>query len=333
VKARLAAFALLFGVGALCWIAAELIVARLGLLEYPPAMNRGHATRGYTLRPGFRGESSFGIPFRVSAQGFRSPEVAIPKAAGTRRVLVLGDSVTWGAGVPEETTFSRRLETALRSELACPVEVINAGISGYGSVEELDVLQNEGLRFEPDVVLVYHVENDNQVLGHASGELARFVKDHVIYRSYLIDAMLYAFRNVRWRLHAARAGGDREAYAAEQRAWDQRPGTQASLDALREIVRLTQQHGARAILASHPNSLTDPSIDALRNRLLRELAAESGTPFVDVGPALVPYRDRDIVVSKVDLHPNAFAHGVIAEALRPAVRDALGCAPRAGAAR
>lgn len=332
MRRLLASFLLLVAVGVLCLLAAELVAARLQLLEYPPRMNRSHPTRGYTLRPGFEGESRFGIPFRVSAQGFRSPEVAVPKPEGTRRVLVLGDSVTWGAGVREEETFARQLEAALRDELDCVVEVVNAGISGYGSVEQLDVLRNDGIALDPDVVLVYHVENDNQSSSHAQGGLAAFVKNQIVYRSYLFGAALYAWRTAAWRVAAARAGGDRAAWSAEQRAWDRRPGTAASLDALREIAALARERGARAILASHPASLHDPSLDTARNRLLREVAAESGMVFVDVEPALHAIRDRDIAVSKTDRHPNGFAHGSIADALRPAVREALGCAPRAGAA-
>lgn len=328
MRRRLAPLLLLGVAGSLCLIAAEIVVARAGLLEYPPSMTRGHPTRGYTLRPGFEGESKYGIPFRVSAQGFRSPPVAIPKPAGTRRVLILGDSVTWGAGVREEETFARKLEASLRDAWACAVEVVNAGVSGYGSVEELDVLEHEGLAFAPDVVLVFHVENDNVVIAHAAGGFAAFVKDHLVYRSHLVGAVLQAVRTARWRLQAARAGGDQAAHAAEQASWDQRPGTEASLAALRRIGRVTHEHGASAILASYPNHMSDAAIDEPRNAILREIAAAAGMTFVDTGPALRPHHERGLAVSRADLHPNGFAHGLIAGALAPAVGAALGCAPR-----
>jgi lysophospholipase L1-like esterase len=243
-------------------------------------------------------------------------------------VLLLGDSVTWGAGVREEDTFARKLEAALAAELACPVEVVNAGVSGYGTVEELDVLAHEGLGFEPDAVVVYYVENDNQSVAHLQGGLASFVKDHLVYRSYLVGATLYAWRNAAWRVEAARAGGAEQAYRASQAAWDARPGTQASLDALRGIAAIGRERDIAILLASHPNSIQDPSADARRNELLRETARAEGIAFVDVGPALLAHADRDLAVSKRDLHPNGFAHGLIATALRPAVRDALDCPAR-----
>ena len=331
MKRRLAPLVLLGLTAALCWLVAELVVARAGLLEYAPSMNRGHPTRGYTLRAGYEGESAYGIPFRVSAQGFRSPEVAVPKPAGTKRVLLLGDSVTWGAGVREEETFARRLERSLGAELACPVEVVNTGVSGYGTIEELDVLEQEGLAFEPDVVVVYHVENDNVTISHAQGPFAALVKDRIVYRSYLIGAALQAYRNARWRLEAARAGGETVAYTKTQLAWDERPGTEPSLAALRRIAALAREHGARGVLASHWSVTLDPSADARRNGILRAIADETGMRFVDVGEGLGDARRRDLAVSRTDRHPNGFAHERIAELLRPAVRDALGCPLRAGA--
>jgi len=328
MKRRLAALTLAVGVGIFCLLAAEWVVRKTQLLEIPPNLARGHPRRGYQLREGYEGVSKFGVHLRVNELGMRGPEVTRAKPAGVHRVLTLGDSVAFGWGVEEPETFSRRLEAALRQQLACPVEVLNSGVSGYGSVEEADFFTHEGLELDPDVVLVYHVENDNQSSAHAQGWLARFVKDWIVYRSHLVNAVMYAWRVNRWKLHAQAAGGDEAAHAAEQRAWDARPDTEQSLAALREIGAVAKQHGIRAILASHPNDLADRSIDAVRNGVLRELAASNGFVFVDVGPAIVPYKDRDIAVSKTDRHPNGFAHGVIAEALLPAVRDALACPPR-----
>jgi lysophospholipase L1-like esterase len=330
VKRRLATLSLLALTGIACWIAAELVVARLGLLEYAPSMSRGHPTRGYTLRAGYEGESKYGIPFRVSAQGFRTPEVAIPKPPGTKRVVVLGDSVTWGAGVREEETFARKLEVMLRSDLSCPVEVVNTGISGYGTVQELDVLQNEGLTFEPNVVIVFHIENDNQSVTSFKGGLAAFVKDHIVYRSWVISASLYAWRNAAWRMQASGAPNDEAALRAQQAHWDARPGTPASIEALRRIAAIGRDRGFPVLLASQPGN-RDRSVDARRNAILRDVAREQQMVFLDMTPAFDEFADRDLSVSEIDGHPNGFAHGLIAERLRGPVGDLLDCAPRGGA--
>jgi len=174
------------------------------------------------------------------------------------------------------------------------------------------------------------VENDNLSVTHARGELATFVKDHFVYRSYLVGTSVLALRKALWLIEASTAGGDQTVFAQQQLAWQQRPGTAASLAALRQIAALARAHGARVILASHPAGLRDHSLDEPRNQVLAALATQEGMAFVDVGPALEAHKDRNLAVSARDLHPNPYAHGVIAEALRPALREALACAARSG---
>ena len=282
-----------------------------------------------SLAAGFDGITKFGVPVHINSAGLRSPEIAVPKPAGFKRVLVLGDSVAFGWGVPEEQIFSRRLENTLQKQLACPVEVVNAGVTDYATVDEADYFTHEGLEAEPDVVLVYYIENNNVSNPHIQGAVASFLKDWLVFRSNLAGTVLYAWRVSRWKWRANAADGDRAAYEAEQRAWSSRPGTTVSVAALHEIGSVAKQHGMRTILASNPNNLNDRSIDDVRNRVLREVAARDGFVLVDIAPALIPYKGRDLAVSETDRHPNGFAHGVIAEALLPALRDALAC-PRQG---
>jgi lysophospholipase L1-like esterase len=313
---------------ALCWIAAEWVVAKARLVEIPPSMSMGHPRRGYALRPGFDGVTKFGVPIHISSIGLRSPEIEAEKPAGTRRLVVLGDSVTFGQGVREEDTFSRRLEHMMRDDLACRVEVVNAGVSGYNSVQELDYFEHEGLPLQPDAVLVYQVENDYQRMSPHTSPLAIFGKDWIFYRSYVLNATFMAYLKLRWQMQAAKVGGDAAAYAAQQRAWGSLPGAPESLEALREIGTIARDRGIAAVLASHPNTLSDPSLDAERNRLLADAAAAGGMRFVDVGPALLGRDPASVAVSAEDKHPNALGHGLIAERLRSAVRDALACPPR-----
>ena len=72
------------------------------------------------------------------------------------RVVVLGDSFTWGFGVEEDDTFVRRLDGALGSEIA----VINLGVSGYSTDQELILYQRHGRNYEADVVVLVVASND-----------------------------------------------------------------------------------------------------------------------------------------------------------------------------
>ena len=96
----------------------------------------------------------------TNSLGFRGPEVSVDKPPGTVRILVLGDSVAFGWGVDDEATFLRRFEQQLATQLGKPVEVINTGHPMYDSVQELALLRDEGLRLQPDLVILVYVTND-----------------------------------------------------------------------------------------------------------------------------------------------------------------------------
>jgi len=74
-------------------------------------------------------------------------------------VLSLGDSHTEGYEVRQEATFSAVLEHFLNAHNVHG-EVLNAGVSGFSTAEELAFLENEGYRYEPDVVVLAFYAND-----------------------------------------------------------------------------------------------------------------------------------------------------------------------------
>lgn len=92
--------------------------------------------------------------------GLNSAEHSYLPAPNVLRVLVLGDSATEALQVERPQSFSEQLQVMLRGD-GRQVEVINAGHSGYGTDNELLFLQNEGIRYRPDVVLLaFNLQND-----------------------------------------------------------------------------------------------------------------------------------------------------------------------------
>ena len=86
--------------------------------------------RGYEIVP--RANSQIG------RLGLRGPDIAAEKPPRAYRVLVLGDSIAYGIGVPMPEGFTRALERGLRARrLGRPVQVLNAGVPGYNSRQAL----------------------------------------------------------------------------------------------------------------------------------------------------------------------------------------------------
>ena len=112
---------------------------------------------GWSHQPGQVGifeTTQFRTNVRINENGLRDHEHPYERQNDSERVLVLGDSFAWGYGVEETERFSQLLEDAL------DVEVINAGVSGYSTDQELLWYQNEGIKYETDLVILVVAGND-----------------------------------------------------------------------------------------------------------------------------------------------------------------------------
>lgn len=93
----------------------------------------------------------------VGIRGTR--EYAAGRRPGIRRILLLGDSFTYGVGVDDEQTFAARLERILDSTDAT-TEVINAGVGGTGTDYALNFFLKAGRPLQPDLVALFFYWND-----------------------------------------------------------------------------------------------------------------------------------------------------------------------------
>lgn len=133
------------------------------LFRYPNGMYENHPTRGYRLAPNFRGEMStpeYRTAVVTNNLGLREDTDVVPEHPGIFRVLAIGDSFTMGVGVEHHETFLTLAEQSLRVR-GNAVEILNAGVPGYGTREEVDVLEKDGLALRPDLVLLcFFIGND-----------------------------------------------------------------------------------------------------------------------------------------------------------------------------
>jgi hypothetical protein len=100
------------------------------------------------------------VEFRINDHGLRDDrDFPYEKPPGVKRIVSLGDSYTVGYEVQGEETFASVLERTLRAH-GLEVEVLNAGVSGYGTAEEALYLERELYKYSPDLVLVTYYGND-----------------------------------------------------------------------------------------------------------------------------------------------------------------------------
>jgi hypothetical protein len=151
-----------------------------------PVFYQPDYVRGYSLRPGMEGlYTKEGRAFvRINSDGLRDREHSKRKPPGTFRIAVVGDSYAEAFQVEQEKAFWSVLESELRD---CPalggqsIEVINFGVSGYGTAQELLTLREKVWDYSPDAVLLA-VTTNNDVLDNSrtlklTDEIPYFVLD------------------------------------------------------------------------------------------------------------------------------------------------------------
>jgi len=159
-KLALGAVAVLIA-SAVCELAARALVpAPPDGTRQPRIAHRYDAEIRYVLAPSQQGWIDDGW-LTINSLGFRGREVVTPKPAGHFRVAVIGDSVTLGWGVGDTETFSAQLEQLLHSRFPDrALDVVNLGVGGYDTRQEVVLLQRYLARLEPDMVLVGFYSND-----------------------------------------------------------------------------------------------------------------------------------------------------------------------------
>ncbi len=255
---------------------------------------------GLDLRPGqdFSFEGSWvRIPrtrVRISEQGLRDERIDIPKPKGTRRLLCLGDSWTFGWGVEREDSFCSRLSGLLGGGW----ETVNLGVPGQNSSQEVRRLELQGLQYEPDLVLVQHNVGDlerpldSSTLNTGGAAL--------VSRVALARLLLHAGHS----LGAGGGAGDGEPH--DSIPWDGEAESRVAFARLAELGRI---HHFESIVFT-----TAPNLTGLTAAL-----DDSGIVYASLGPALDGPAEELFIPE--DGHWTAEGHRRVAELMAATLRE------------
>lgn len=295
---------------------------------------------GYTLRPGFQGREiaqskEFDVPIAIDGQGLRAqPHTAPPQP----RVLAIGDSMTFGEGVPADSTWPAVLERALGAH------VDNAGVPGYNSAQMVGRLRRYLPRLHPRVVVM--LLSPNWDIGRCASPFVYkggyIVGQGYVDRLILLDGNLYLRETKLPVLGTATAYAERYSNLARlalpslaeaaRKAIHRRPQPGASVAAdveptarnLQEAQRLASQSGAAflAVMIDDRGPVFRHDRDLLQTRL-----QQLGVPWVAADDLIPPARWPQLRYP-LDTHWSAAGHQAMGQALAPRVRPLLGPPPR-----
>ncbi len=300
-----------------------------------------HPVRAWGNRPDVSvsyGEPEFVTTMTHNSAGYRNREVAVDPTPGRDRILVLGDSFAYGVGVENNETFSAQLEL-----LDPKLEVINTGVNGYGTNQELLLLRDEGLTLRPDVVLVAFFWNDPANNLHSQvafklhdGELvypepvpeSQQITRTIVRRRWLRHSYAYRFASDRLKVVVYRLKSLLGLPQADGRldAREHAPAWELQFTLLHEVIRVSRSAGAEVVLVIIPELMqVDPSVRtlgleereyAVQERLL-EFSAREGIVALDLLPALraALAEDPEPLYYAQDRHFTARGHRVAANAI------------------
>lgn len=292
-----------------------LVVLGLPLWTYDVELayrNRPHKVQAFSGRSGL---------IRINRYGHHDDDFPVEKPAGEFRALMVGDSVTMGDGVPYEETFSSQLEGLLagadrrhRSH-----QVINTGVHGYSTFQELRVLE-ESLVFDPDFVALGFCMNDvtepfirNTDFGGVGFGYQGILQSGSVVAGYLFNETGAGrlLQKVRSRALTREAEKLREIYGVEQMARADledpvfRPGWDSVLGSLEEVYGLVEERELPFLLMIFPFTFQLFESDALEpQRILREHATRHGIPVVDFTEVY-----RNLVIDRPEVQASLRAAG------------------------
>lgn len=294
----------------------------------------------FKLDPDFE---PYGQP--LNRLGFRGPEPG-PKRPGTRRIVALGDSCTFGyigreEGVgsvfqPYPLKLQRFVERRSGPDV---VEVLNAGVPGYNSYHGILLLRSKLRGFDPDLVTVRYGWNDHFLSAGGEGELFREPDTRLgrFAEGLLLRTKLYAFlRRLGLELRALRQPVDDQARQAffEQREYTPTIPIDRYEANLRRIVELGRAQGADVWLLTSPrNRNADEEArktQAKRNKLdfdelmqihddynevVRRVGLALDAPVIDMAALYRRYEDAPVFLPSDVVHPAQGGQNLEAEAL------------------
>lgn len=258
----------------------------------------------------------------TNSQGFNERELPLEKPPDTWRVVVMGDSVTFGGGVAREEAYPRVAEAILR-ERGLKAEIINLAVYGYDADQVAATLQYRGWLFHPDLVVYAAYTNDGNPT-----ELLRLGDTHTPIYIGGTDSPVGAFF-LRHSAIARRVMGAAHSRRAESTVRSEAQVSAMIDGAMARMSADAEAHGVPLLvfgLVAHV--LADPNPETCAQslkgaqfcagqlhtlRLIGELARARGLPFAQILPALRGGPERDFYLPGPEdpHHPNAAGHARI----------------------
>jgi lysophospholipase L1-like esterase len=254
-----------------------------------------------------------GVDVALNSLGHRSPELTAPKPATTKRVLVLGSSVTMGWGVTDAQVFtalvSRRFATEKPQGPDVALEIANAGIGNYDTKAQATLFGRQYPVVKPDLVVLHYFISDPEPRPPA--------KNSIVLRESYLAAYFYD----RFRTLGLAAQGHNDLFKHYSDVYDdQYPYWTAALErivAMRDAAARDHVPFVVMLIPDFHNLANGTPYGALYEKMYKGFT-ERGITTINTFPEFQKRyggNESDVWIQRDDPHPNAKGHELMAELL------------------
>ncbi len=240
----------------------------------------------YRLTPGFEAVLH-DRRYTINSLGFRGEEPKVWGQPSVRRIVLLGDSYAFGLGVDQDQTLAKQLEKRVRATE--PIEVLNLGVPGYQTGQELALAERFAFQLRPDLVVLLYFGNDQVEEAFHYDPAYRVLYGDALPIPYSIKGVLGRSAVYRWLAlaHIQQLQEQGELSPMDNRDW---PVTK---DRIEGIARGCSDREVPFVVANLPmlwssETLADPAWPGHSNyNRVGALATELGVPWVDLRATLL----------------------------------------------
>lgn len=283
---------------------------------------------GYSMIPGLRD-----VHIQTNSQGLRDREHPWEKDTGVKRILGIGDSFTFGYGVPVKDCYLKQLENLLNRGTE-KWEVINAGVSGYNMWQHLAYFRHYGWKYGADIVIIgvyFDDFNGDPYPGVLNANQKRyrtlsFLRLANVARNG-IDLLRFKFRYL-FGASWLRSIEERRRYISNTENRSILSGNASSEiyekfeSRLKELGRLADSQGSKVLVLMIPDvvQLNHPELQAV-NHIVRSASKRSDAAFLDVTPRFERADNiKGLYLLPYDAHTSPKGNRIIAEEIEKEIR-------------
>ena len=277
----------------------------------------------YILNPSYKSNL-----YIINSKGFRSREFTFEKGDNIFRIMILGDSVTFGMGVYNtDKIYPNILEDIMNntSDTNIKFEVINAGVPGYNAIQELNFLKDIAMQYKPDMIILGICLNDWETVSTITvegivvdGVAESFSIKKSLKKSLFINFVWINGKNLLHKLF------DHEPNLTNSIVNDR--GWEKMEMAIKEMNDFTKANNIDFLSVIFPvrSQISNPKAENRPQEDLKLFFGANEIYFLDLFQTFSQNAEKDLFMDKAGVHFSEFGHRITAETLYEKILPIIG---------